>query len=99
MQILDNISQFHFLSNLCLYPRASYGQLVVEGKDDLALSPEVVDVTIPLQCLVKDSKLILQEASKVSFSYPLKEIRDTPKISYHNLKDRVRKYMVFLTVV
>ncbi|XP_050737398.1 dnaJ homolog subfamily C member 11-like [Eriocheir sinensis] len=46
--------------------QASYGQLVVEGKDDLALSPEVVDVTIPLQCLVKDSKLILQEASKCS---------------------------------
>jgi DnaJ family protein C protein 11 len=26
---------------------------------------EVIDVTIPLQCLVKDSKLILHEASKV----------------------------------
>lgn len=46
--------------------QASYGQLVVEGKDDLAPSPEVVDVTIPLQCLVKDSKLILQESSKCS---------------------------------
>jgi DnaJ family protein C protein 11 len=27
---------------------------------------EVIDVMIPLQCLVKDSKLILHEASKVS---------------------------------
>lgn len=48
-----------------LHSRASYGQLVAEGKDEVA-PPEVVDVTIPLQCLVKDSKLILQEASKVS---------------------------------
>lgn len=30
---------------------------------------KVIDVTVPLQCLVKDSKLILTEASKVhSFS-------------------------------
>lgn len=26
---------------------------------------KVIDVTVPLQCLVKDSKLILTEASKV----------------------------------
>jgi hypothetical protein len=30
---------------------------------------EVIDVTIPLQCLVKDSKLILHEASKVCSSF------------------------------
>ncbi|KAK4326997.1 hypothetical protein Pmani_002515 [Petrolisthes manimaculis] len=43
-----------------------YGQLVAEGKDEEALSPEVVDVTIQLQCLVKDSRLILQDSSKCS---------------------------------
>lgn len=48
-----------------LYCRGWYGQLVAEGKDEEALSPEVVDVTIQLQCLVKDSKLILQDSSKV----------------------------------
>lgn len=42
--------------------RAIYGRLVVEeGTNE---PDDVVDVTIPLQCLVKDSKLILQEASK-----------------------------------
>lgn len=29
---------------------------------------KVIDVTVPLQCLVKDSKLILTEASKVGFT-------------------------------
>lgn len=29
---------------------------------------KVIDVTVPLQCLVKDSKLILTEASKVRSS-------------------------------
>jgi DnaJ family protein C protein 11 len=30
---------------------------------------EVIDVTIPLQCLVKDSKLVLHESSKVCRSF------------------------------
>ena len=42
--------------------RGAYGRLVVKDEDDAG---DVVDVTIPLQCLVKDSKLILQDASKV----------------------------------
>lgn len=48
--------------------QALYGQLVTEGtqQDGCEVSEEVVDVTIPLQCLVKDSKLILQESSKCS---------------------------------
>ncbi|XP_069960476.1 dnaJ homolog subfamily C member 11 isoform X2 [Cherax quadricarinatus] len=46
--------------------RAWYGQLVVEGSTEECGSPEVVDVTIALQCLVKDSKLILQDSSKCS---------------------------------
>ncbi|XP_042863915.1 dnaJ homolog subfamily C member 11-like isoform X2 [Penaeus japonicus] len=48
--------------------QALYGQLVTEGaqQSDCEMSDEVVDVTIPLQCLVKDSKLILQESSKCS---------------------------------
>lgn len=31
---------------------------------------KVIDVTVPLQCLVKDSKLILTEASKVLPAHP-----------------------------
>ncbi|XP_047502037.1 dnaJ homolog subfamily C member 11-like isoform X1 [Penaeus chinensis] len=48
--------------------QALYGQLVIEGtqEDECEVSEEIVDVTIPLQCLVKDSKLILQESSKCS---------------------------------
>ncbi|KAG7166506.1 dnaJ homolog subfamily C member 11-like [Homarus americanus] len=46
--------------------QAWYGQLVVEGLEEECGSPEVVDVSIALQCLVKDSKLILQESSKCS---------------------------------
>ncbi|KAK7082714.1 DnaJ (Hsp40), subfamily C, member 11 [Halocaridina rubra] len=48
--------------------QAWYGQLVLDGEtqEDCGISPEVVDVTVPLQCLVKDSKLILQESSKCS---------------------------------
>ncbi|KAK8723209.1 hypothetical protein OTU49_011910 [Cherax quadricarinatus] len=46
--------------------QAWYGQLVVEGSTEECGSPEVVDVTIALQCLVKDSKLILQDSSKCS---------------------------------
>ena len=40
-----------------------YGKWIDLGNRDL--SDAFTDVTIPLQCLVKDSKLILHEASKV----------------------------------
>lgn len=43
---------------------AWYGKFVTDNsrKHERA---KVIDVTVPLQCLVKDSKLILTEASKV----------------------------------
>lgn len=43
---------------------AWYGKFVTDNsrKHERA---RVIDVTVPLQCLVKDSKLILTEASKV----------------------------------
>ncbi|MCL4128914.1 UNVERIFIED_CONTAM: hypothetical protein GTU68_050335 [Idotea baltica] len=44
-----------------------YGRLVGEGNEpasDFDASDDVIEVTIPLQCLVKDSKLLLQESSK-----------------------------------
>lgn len=49
--------------------KALYGRLVTlstptESGERSAVD-EVIDVTIPLQCLVKDSKLILHDASKV----------------------------------
>lgn len=40
---------------------AWYGKLVGEGEQD---REKVIDVTVPLQCQVKDSKLILQTTSK-----------------------------------
>lgn len=52
--------------------KALYGRLVSlntnreELSTDSQNKDEIIDVTIPLQCLVKDSKLILHEASKVS---------------------------------
>lgn len=52
--------------------KAVYGRLVSLNANREEQSPEtqnkdeIIDVTIPLQCLVKDSKLILHEASKVS---------------------------------
>lgn len=44
---------------------AWYGKFVTDNsrKHERA---KVIDVTVPLQCLVKDSKLILTEASKVT---------------------------------
>lgn len=47
---------------------AWYGKFVTDNsrKNERA---KVIDVTVPLQCLVKDSKLILTEASKVQMSY------------------------------
>ena len=63
--------------------KALYGHFInpVETRSEEEESTtvdEVIDVMIPLQCLVKDSKLILQEASKVNviqvteISYSLK---------------------------
>lgn len=47
---------------------AWYGKFVTDNsrKHERA---RVIDVTVPLQCLVKDSKLILTEASKVNAGY------------------------------
>ena len=44
--------------------RAIYGRWMDLTQRDL--SDAITDVTIPLQCLVKDSKLILHDSSKVS---------------------------------
>jgi DnaJ family protein C protein 11 len=43
---------------------AWYGKFV-NDKSKKNEKVKVIDVTVPLQCLVKDSKLILTEASKV----------------------------------
>lgn len=54
---------FIFCSGLIIL-NAWYGKFVMNPSQ----KPEqakVIDVTVPLQCLVKDSKLILTEASKV----------------------------------
>lgn len=48
--------------------KALYGQLLSVSSSDSSEASnkdEILDVTIPLQCLVKDSKLVLHEASKV----------------------------------
>lgn len=42
---------------------AWYGKFV-NDKSKKSEKAKVIDVTVPLQCLVKDSKLILTEASK-----------------------------------
>lgn len=46
---------------------AWYGKFVSETSQKQEKA-KVIDVTVPLQCLVKDSKLILTESSKVSVS-------------------------------
>lgn len=46
---------------------AWYGTFVSDTSQKLDKA-KVIDVTVPLQCLVKDSKLILTEASKVCVS-------------------------------
>lgn len=55
---------FSFSSGLIIL-NAWYGKFVTDNsrKHERA---RVIDVTVPLQCLVKDSKLILTEASKVT---------------------------------
>lgn len=49
--------------------KALYGckvkETLDENRDDVIHSEFIIDVTIPLQCLVKDSKLVLHESSKV----------------------------------
>lgn len=48
-----------------LYGRFVYPQQDIRGvADEGGHRDEMIDVTIPLQCLVKDSKLILHKASK-----------------------------------
>lgn len=46
---------------------AWYGKFVTDNSRRHERA-RVIDVTVPLQCLVKDSKLILTEASKVTGS-------------------------------
>lgn len=48
---------------------AIYGKTENDGTSDSSNSAcnQVIDVKIPLQCLIKDSKLILQESGKVTF--------------------------------
>ncbi|XP_066901792.1 dnaJ homolog subfamily C member 11 isoform X1 [Halyomorpha halys] len=43
---------------------ALYGKLTSHGDPGSDLSDEVIDVTIPIQCLVKDSKLVIYESTK-----------------------------------
>ena len=49
-----------------LIVEAWYGMLFDHLSDDNLLEPKVIDVRIPLQCMVLDSKLILQETSKAN---------------------------------
>jgi DnaJ family protein C protein 11 len=58
---------------------ALYGQLVApNGRDDSSVEPPA-DVTIPLQCLVKDSQLRLHAASKASIVGFYDPCPDEPK--------------------
>ena len=51
-----------------LYGRFVYPQQNQYNSEQQSIRrDEVIDVTVPLQCLVKDSKLILYDASKVRF--------------------------------
>nr|CAI5854429.1 unnamed protein product [Callosobruchus analis] len=46
--------------------KAIYGKIVKDANQqgDMEMSNDVVDVTIPVQCLVKDSKLVIHERTK-----------------------------------
>ncbi|CAH0556461.1 unnamed protein product [Brassicogethes aeneus] len=45
--------------------KAIYGKLIdTNAQGDTELSNEVIDVTVPVQCLVKDSKLVIYEHGK-----------------------------------
>lgn len=49
-----------------LIVEAWYGKLFDHQTEDTLLEPKVIDVRIPLQCMVADSKLILHETSKAN---------------------------------
>lgn len=55
---------------------AWYGKFVTDNSRRHERA-KVIDVTVPLQCLVKDSKLILTEATKVSPFNVLKTSKPT----------------------
>lgn len=56
--------------NGLLIKSALYGKIVDNHNSDASRSDigSVIDVKIPLQCLVKDSKLIIQDSGKVNYS-------------------------------
>lgn len=56
---------------------AWYGKFV-NDKSRKNEKVKVIDVTVPLQCLVKDSKLILTEASKVQYQVTLATCSQDP---------------------
>lgn len=43
--------------------------MIVSDAGDADVSNDVIDVTVPLQCLIKDSKLVIHENSKVRISF------------------------------
>ena len=45
---------------------AWYGKLFDLQVDDQPYQPKIVDVCVPLQCMVQESKLILHESTKVN---------------------------------
>lgn len=45
--------------------KAIYGK-ILKDSGDTETSNDIIDVTVPVQCLVKDSKLVIHENSKVS---------------------------------
>ncbi|KAJ8920873.1 hypothetical protein NQ315_015666 [Exocentrus adspersus] len=46
--------------------KAIYGRIVAgpSNQGDIEMSNEVIDVTVPIQCLVKDSKLVIHDRTK-----------------------------------
>lgn len=46
---------------------ATYGALL-QGNSSQSSDPEILDVTVPIQCLVRDSRLDLHDSTKVSCS-------------------------------
>ncbi|XP_043213363.1 dnaJ homolog subfamily C member 11-like [Amphibalanus amphitrite] len=75
---------------------AWYGRIVQAGSGDQANGgmEDLVDVTIPLQCLVTDSKLILQEGTKShlpGFFDPAPDTEKSLQVEYlfHNARHQV----------
>lgn len=62
---------------------AWYGKFVSDNSQKHERA-KVIDVTVPLQCLVKDSKLMLTEASKVrhKINQPVLYINEMLKLLY-----------------